>query len=174
MTEKINIIVGAGMTGLTAGCLLAKDGERCLIVERNDDPGGLCRTFTLDDVIFDLGPHLFFHDPSQEAENFVMDAISDLDLIHRKFRFAVNVNSRSFGFPLSILDILFYPWVYKKEMVMSLFKMAKPLECDERSAERVLAEKSGKTYYSDLFAGDALQKVVNCRRRAPPRLDSAG
>ena len=40
------IVVGAGLAGLTAGCLLARAGHRVEIHERHTAPGGYATTFT--------------------------------------------------------------------------------------------------------------------------------
>jgi phytoene desaturase len=48
------IIIGAGMAGLTCGCLLAKRGLKVLIVEKNQKVGGCCTSFDKDGFSFDL------------------------------------------------------------------------------------------------------------------------
>ncbi|MCX8526873.1 MAG: NAD(P)-binding protein, partial [Candidatus Nanopelagicales bacterium] len=47
MQERFDaIIVGTGINALVAGALLAKDGWRVLLCERNDKPGGAIATST--------------------------------------------------------------------------------------------------------------------------------
>jgi flavin-dependent dehydrogenase len=46
------IIVGAGMAGLTCGCLLAKKGLKVLIIEKNQKVGGCCTSFQKDGFSF--------------------------------------------------------------------------------------------------------------------------
>jgi len=48
------IIIGAGIAGLTCGALLAKDGRKVLIVEKNSVVGGCCSSFKKDGFTFDL------------------------------------------------------------------------------------------------------------------------
>ena len=48
------IVIGAGMAGLTCGCLLAKEGLRVLMIERNQKVGGCCSSFQKDGFSFDL------------------------------------------------------------------------------------------------------------------------
>lgn len=43
--EFDTLIIGAGMAGLTAGALLAEAGERVLVLEAHDKPGGYAHTF---------------------------------------------------------------------------------------------------------------------------------
>lgn len=51
------LIVGAGPAGLSAAYHLQSDH---LILEREPEPGGLCRSFELGGTTFDLGGHVFF------------------------------------------------------------------------------------------------------------------
>lgn len=47
------IIIGAGMGGLTAGALLAKDGLKTLVIEKHSMPGGYATSFKRKDFCFD-------------------------------------------------------------------------------------------------------------------------
>ena len=51
------LVVGAGPAGLSAAYHLQSDH---LILEREPEPGGLCRSFELGGTTFDLGGHAFF------------------------------------------------------------------------------------------------------------------
>lgn len=54
MSDADVIIAGAGMAGLTCGCLLAKEGLSVLMVEKNQKVGGCCTSFQKDGFSFDL------------------------------------------------------------------------------------------------------------------------
>ncbi len=49
------IIVGAGMAGLTAACYLSRAGKKVLLIEKNNECGGLVSTFKTDGFSFDAG-----------------------------------------------------------------------------------------------------------------------
>ena len=51
------VIIGAGIGGLVCGCYLAKAGLKVLIVEKNDKPGGYCRSFMRGGFTFDACVH---------------------------------------------------------------------------------------------------------------------
>jgi phytoene dehydrogenase-like protein len=53
-TDVDVIIIGAGMAGLTCGCLLAKRGLRVVMIEKNEKVGGCCASFQKDGFSFDL------------------------------------------------------------------------------------------------------------------------
>jgi phytoene desaturase len=54
MTDADVIIIGAGMAGLTCGCLLAKKGLKVLMIEKNQRVGGCCTSFQKNGFSFDL------------------------------------------------------------------------------------------------------------------------
>jgi protoporphyrinogen oxidase len=60
LRERPTVILGAGPAGLTAGYLLAKRGLPVVILEAEDQVGGLAKTEVRDGYRFDLGGHRFF------------------------------------------------------------------------------------------------------------------
>ena len=54
------VIIGGGMSGLTTGALLAKQGKRVVVLEKGNQPGG--RAYTYEDKGFTLnyGPHAMY------------------------------------------------------------------------------------------------------------------
>ena len=57
ITKPDIIIIGAGLTGLTAGYYLRKAGKKVLLIEQHDRPGGVIRTITEDGFTFEAGPN---------------------------------------------------------------------------------------------------------------------
>ena len=57
MSDYDIIIIGSGAGGLTAGVALAQAGQRVLICEQHDVPGGWCHSFTLEGYRFSPGVH---------------------------------------------------------------------------------------------------------------------
>ena len=53
--NKNNIIVGAGISGLSTATSLANRGAEVLLIEKNEKTGGLVNSFTRDGFIFDGG-----------------------------------------------------------------------------------------------------------------------
>ncbi len=67
-------ILGGGVTGLTAGWLLKQQGQDVTIFEKDEIPGGLCRSVEIDGYTFDVaGGHIIF---SKDEE--VMDFTRNL------------------------------------------------------------------------------------------------
>src|SRR3989339_1614135 len=59
------IILGAGLSGLTIADSLKDD---ILILEKEDQPGGLCRSFSFKGVPYDIGPHILFSKDQSSLE----------------------------------------------------------------------------------------------------------
>ena len=50
-----SIAVGGGIAGLTSAAYLARDGQKVLLIEKNDKCGGLVNSFSMDGFHFDAG-----------------------------------------------------------------------------------------------------------------------
>jgi N,N'-diacetyllegionaminate synthase len=57
--ENSIIILGAGLSGLSYAYNAIKKCFLVTILEKNNEVGGLMRTFNFDDFLFDFGPHVF-------------------------------------------------------------------------------------------------------------------
>jgi protoporphyrinogen oxidase len=58
--ERPTLVLGGGPAGLTAGYLLAKQGKPVVVLEAEDQVGGIAKTVVRDGYRFDLGGHRFF------------------------------------------------------------------------------------------------------------------
>ena len=54
MSDADVVIIGAGMAGLTCGCLLAQKGLKVVMIEKNRKVGGCCTSFQKEGFSFDL------------------------------------------------------------------------------------------------------------------------
>ena len=78
-SEKYDvIIIGSGMSGLTAGVLLAQKGKKVLILEKHFKAGGWTHTFRRDNYEWDVGIHYIgeVHNPHSPVRK-LFDIVSD-------------------------------------------------------------------------------------------------
>ncbi|MFW6051976.1 MAG: protoporphyrinogen/coproporphyrinogen oxidase [Myxococcota bacterium] len=68
------LIIGAGVTGLAFADRIA--GDDYLIIEREDEPGGYCRTVVQDGFVWDYSGH-FFHFRHPEIERDLVGRMGD-------------------------------------------------------------------------------------------------
>ncbi|HMG32749.1 MAG TPA: NAD(P)/FAD-dependent oxidoreductase [Blastocatellia bacterium] len=53
-------VVGGGIAGLSAATFAARSGNRVILLEQSNDPGGRARTKNIDGFFFNLGPHALY------------------------------------------------------------------------------------------------------------------
>ncbi|MFG0258515.1 MAG: protoporphyrinogen/coproporphyrinogen oxidase [Phycisphaerales bacterium JB043] len=94
-TEFEFVIVGGGITGLTAGGRLR---SRCVVLERGSSVGGLVRTIHQDGFWFDLVPH-FLHVHNERIRGFVGEILGDT-LVPIRCSADIRVGSRTVPYPI--------------------------------------------------------------------------
>ncbi|HWQ98120.1 MAG TPA: FAD-dependent oxidoreductase [Clostridia bacterium] len=87
------IVIGGGLSGLTAASLLAKKGLRVAVVEKSDQPGGCCGIFKRGDTTFDQGSAMLygFGEHGFNAHRFVMNCLEEpIDVLKHDLLYVVN------------------------------------------------------------------------------------
>ena len=67
------LIIGGGPSGLS---LANKLKGKTLILEKENEVGGLCRSIEIDEGVFDIGGHSF-HTPHPEVNELVSNILED-------------------------------------------------------------------------------------------------
>ena len=70
-------ILGGGLTGVTLGRLLKERGEDIIILERDRQIGGLCRSKTEDGFTFDIGGSHIIFSRDKEVLEFMRDVLEE-------------------------------------------------------------------------------------------------
>jgi protoporphyrinogen oxidase len=75
--EREDVILGAGLAGLTAALTLQEAGERnWVLLEKELRPGGHARSVEINGYVFDYGPHILFTS-DERIEALIRDLLSD-------------------------------------------------------------------------------------------------
>ena len=98
------LVLGAGPAGLTAAYLLAKRGVPVLVLEADDQVGGLAKTVERDGYRFDLGGHRFFT-KSAEVDRLWHEVLGD-EFLRRPRLSRIFWNGRFLDYPLRGSDVI--------------------------------------------------------------------
>lgn len=155
--KKYTVVVGAGLTGLSAAWKLASHGLNCLLLEQDSSPGGMARTLKLDDILFDLGPHFIFSDKNSPGGLLIHDLLAYGNIISREFRYTIITNLHHFKMPIKG-DIINYPTRYKKQILLNILTGSKS-KAPRTSLMYFIESKFGTLYYQEVFKNMILKKT---------------
>ncbi|MDD3095202.1 MAG: FAD-dependent oxidoreductase [Candidatus Neomarinimicrobiota bacterium] len=135
------IVVGAGLSGLTASALLAKKGLSVLLLEQHYQPGGSCGAFRREGATFDQGTAMFFGFGARgfNPHRFVMNELEEpIEIIKHDILYRLNYD----GIPIP-----FYPELPR------FFEALRQIFNEEEIAEiRAFYEYIGKLYHGVIAA----------------------
>jgi prolycopene isomerase len=95
------IVVGAGISGLTAASLLSKRGLKVAVIEKSYNPGGSCGIFKRNNVIFDQGSAMLygFGEKGFNPHRFVFNCLEEpINMIKHDLLYCVNYEGRRVRF----------------------------------------------------------------------------
>ena len=154
------IILGAGLAGLSAGCVLCRAGRQVCVVERDPEVGGLARTVHHRGFRFDLGGHRFIA-KDRTTEQFVRTILDgNILVVPRKSK--IYLQQKYFDYPLrpanAVLGLgpgttLRLLADYGRQQVANLIRPSLPL-----SLEDWVVSKFGRAMY-DLYFREYSEKV---------------
>jgi protoporphyrinogen oxidase len=98
------LVLGAGPAGLTAGYLLGKAGRKAIVLEAEDQVGGIAKTVERDGYRFDLGGHRFFT-KSVEVDTLWHEVLGDEFLLRPRMS-RIYWNNRYLDYPLRGSDVI--------------------------------------------------------------------
>src|SRR5579862_5836817 len=144
------LVLGGGPAGLTAAYLLAKAGRSVIVVEAEDQVGGLAKTVEIDGFRFDLGGHRFFT-KSIEVDVLWHEILGDEFLLRPRMS-RIYWNNRFLDYPLRGPDVIrkLGP-VELTRCLASYVKAAMTPKGKEESFEDWVSNRFGKRLYELFF-----------------------
>ncbi len=156
-SSKPTVVLGAGPAGLTAGYLLAKRGLPVVVLESENQVGGLAKTVERDGYRFDLGGHRFFT-KSKEVEHLWHEVMQDEFLLRPRMS-RIYWNRKFLDYPLRGPDVIKKLGAVELARVMASYAKAKirPIK-PEDSLEDWVTNRFGRRLF-ELFFRSYTEKV---------------
>lgn len=157
------LILGAGISGLTAGWALRKSGAAPRLLEAGATPGGMVRTFEKGGFRFELGPHAIRSSPELVELVAAADLTDDVVAASEKLgKGYVVQKGRLVAVPTSVREAWSSPLISKKGLLCALSEPIRrrgpgPHESVTRFVERRLGKAAARladALVLGLFAGD--------------------
>ncbi|MFU8796609.1 MAG: FAD-dependent oxidoreductase [Dehalococcoidia bacterium] len=154
------IVIGAGLSGLTAGSLLAKRGLRVAVVDRNYEPGGSCGIFRRNGVTFDQGAAMLFGfgEKGFNAHRFVFNCLEEpIDVIKHDLLYCVNFSGKRVRFWADIdtfVDELAQVFPGEKDNIRRFYRDI------EKMYRHVIVESPSYTTPDETGPGEALRGLL--------------
>ncbi len=145
------VITGAGVSGLTLAerILSENPGYHVTVLERENAPGGLARSFHRDGFDFDIGPHRF-HTANSEVDEYLRDILKGCyEEIQRNS--SVYMAGKYRNWPLTLQSVLGLPLPVLWRSFLDLFR--KPDIPEIRSFADFIRSRYGNNLYRFFFAG---------------------
>jgi protoporphyrinogen oxidase len=99
------VVIGAGPAGLTAAYELVKRGQPCVVLEADDQVGGISRTVERDGFRFDIGGHRFFS-KSDQVRNLWAEMMQPEQFLRRPRLSRILYRGKLFAYPLKPINAL--------------------------------------------------------------------
>jgi protoporphyrinogen oxidase len=144
-------VVGAGPAGLTAAYCLTKEMPSVLVIEK--DPtyvGGISRTVSYNNYLFDIGGHRFFS-KSKEVVELWKEILPD-DFIERPRLSRIYYGGKFYSYPLSAFEALWNLGIFTSAACMLSYALAKARPILEpRSFHEWVRNQFGEKLFSIFF-----------------------
>ena len=150
MAEKPTVILGGGPAGLTAGYLLSKKGLPVIVLEAEDQVGGIAKTEVRDGYRFDLGGHRFFT-KSKEVNDLWHEVMRE-EFLKRPRMSRIYWNGKFLDYPLNGMDVVkkLGPIELVRSGLSYLWAAMKP-KGKEDNLEQWVSNRFGKRLYQHFF-----------------------
>ena len=151
--KKQIVVLGGGLTGLSAGYVLTRAGHTVAVCEKDAEVGGLSKTIVKDGFRFDLGGHRFFT-TDEKLNRFVTGLMRD-ELITVQRSSKIYMRDRFFDYPLRPANALFGLGILTSLRILADYGMEKCRrffgQKDSVSLEDWVIKNFGRTMFDIYF-----------------------
>src|SRR5215470_6956694 len=144
-------VIGAGPAGLTAAYCLTKENPSVIVIEK--DPvyvGGISRTVSYKNFLFDIGGHRFFSKAKEIVD--LWKEILPNDFIERPRLSRIYYGGKYYSYPLSAFEALSNLGIFRSAACMLSFAYAKMLPIENpQNFHQWVRNQFGEKLFSIFF-----------------------
>ena len=149
--DKTVLIIGAGPAGLTAAYELGKTGVASLVLEQEEQVGGLAKTIVHKGFRFDIGGHRFYTKVAV-ADRIWREVLPGADFLRRKRLSRIFYNKKFFDYPLRASSMLSTLGIWQGLLILLSYLHARlSPEKSELTFEQWITNRFGKRLYTIFF-----------------------
>src|SRR5436190_21633150 len=150
-SHKPVAVLGGGPAGLTAGYLLAQKGRPVIVLEAEDQVGGIAKTEVRDGYRFDLGGHRFFT-KSKEVDDLWHEVMKE-EFLKRPRMSRIYWNGKFLDYPLNGTDVIrkLGPIELMRAGLSYLWAAVTKRNAPEENLEQWVSKRFGWRLYSPFF-----------------------
>src|SRR3989304_8471082 len=156
------IILGGGLSGLTCGLTLIKAGHEVIILEKEDELGGLARSYRKGSFTFDYGPHFLFSPKVVEVLSSLLERDFSAELLKlRGFKGKMYFDHRYFNFPFEPKNLFSNIRKTKLPPILLNFLVSQLRRVNSSDVESVdiwIKDRVGKKLYDYTNLGHYIEK----------------
>lgn len=144
------VVLGGGLAGCALSYLLKEEGYNVLIVEKEDDVGGLCRTRELGGINYEFGPHILYAEFGSREKKFFQKF---LDIKMRRFFPQLSIDGELddlCDFPVTVVNALRLPKDERNRAIEELYEVNLDKPSYKNFQEYVIS-RVGPTMYKYFF-----------------------
>jgi protoporphyrinogen oxidase len=154
---KTAYVIGAGPLGLSAACELNRRNYKVVVVDSNNQIGGLAQSFDFNGDIVDLFYHFYYWGDELAATNFLADLIDDVNVLWQDISSENYVNGSFVNFD-SLKSLLKLAGYDSHRLIWTLLKI-KYLPISKK-LDRVSANEWAKNSFGNNFFNNVWRPLL--------------
>jgi len=111
------VVIGAGISGLLSALVLAKEGHRVTLLERESDVGGVCRSYRVGPYTVDTGPHIITRLNNGPLRKLIDDYFESVPVFVPHGEYYVRSSDKTRPFPWTLKMFALFDLIPKTDRI---------------------------------------------------------